>query len=369
MKIGICVLFMLGSAGGQRLLALAPLGGDNYALSSFSPNGTLSPLGPPLRISPAWGVSTFDHAAGVYYTVDVTSGEVIGISASTGSIVSRTPLPAVIAFFGAGVFISWAPDLRNGLLAFIGDAANGSHVVGALDPRTGAFNVSAVFSTPGDRDDVVGTAAYVPGAHLFVFHVMVAGGALPEDSYVNFAVNLVTGEVRNATDPNGEPGPSIQETRGYYGGDGLVYGMGYLQCMPPPGGAATPPCQAYAFNRTVTALEPQTLALTVRGIVAGFGVELGSISAVADSAPGGSVFWLGFRAPFVPGRDVPIYLVQNALQDAALLSQSAPVCLMGADVTGAGAPPPRRRGLQTHPNCPWSMEWEPASRLASGAAQ
>lgn len=353
---GVLAVVLLTSSLGQRLLAVSPLNGG-FVLSSLALNGTLTPLGPPLGISPAWGVSTFDAAAGVLFTLDLNDATVVGISAATGAVISRAPLPRVFATAEC-VFIAWAPDLRG--LALVGDAANGTHVVGLLDPATGAFSLRAAFATPGDRDNVVGSAAYVPRAQLFVFDVMATGGALPEDSFINLAVNLTTGAVLNRTDPNGEPGPSVLENRDFYAGDGLIYGTGTLQCL-----AGSAPCQPYAFNRTVTSLDPRTLALTVRGLVPAFGVSLGSISAVGDAgAPGGSIFWLGFAAPLEPGRSAPIYLVQNALVDARVLSQSAPLCFMGATPSPSSVAP-RWRRAQTHPDCPWTLEWEP-SRPAPG---
>lgn len=354
------VALALMPVSGQRLLAITPLDGD-FVLASLSPNGTLSPIGAPLGISPAWGVSTFDAVAGTFFTLNLDDGTVVGVSAATGTIVSRAPLPRVFATDGCCVFIAWAPDLHG--LAVVGDAANGTHIVGLLDAATGAFSVRAAFATPGDRDNAVGNAAYVPRAQLFVFDVKVAGGALPEDSYVNFAVNVTSGAVFNRTDPNGEPGPSVLATRDFYAGDGLIYGTGTLQCIDDP-----PPCEQYAFNRTVTSLDPRTLALTVRGLVLAFGVSLGSISAVGDAGtPGGSIFWLGFATPFVPGRGVPIFLVQNALADARVLSQSAPLCVMGA------LPPPslaaaRGRRAQVHPDCPWSLEWDASASLTAAVA-
>jgi hypothetical protein len=353
---GILAVVLLASSLGQRLLAVSPLNGG-YVLASLAQNGTLTPLGPPLGISPAWGVSTFDAAGGVFFTLNLNDATVVGISAATGAIVSRAPLPRLFATAECCVFIAWAPDLRG--LAVVGDAANGTHVVGLLDAATGAFSVRAAFATPGDRDNVVGSAAYVPHAQLLVFDVMATGSALPEDSFVNIAVNLSSGAVFNRTDPNGEPGPSVLGNRDFYAGDGLIYGTGTLQCIDDPS-----PCKQYAFNRTVTSLDPRTLALTVRGLVLAFSVSLGSISAVGDAGtPGGSIFWLGFAAPFEPGRGVPIYLVQNALVDARVLSQSAPLCFMGA-VPPSSSAASRGRRAQVHPDCPWSLEWEPSSRLA-----
>jgi hypothetical protein len=351
---GILAVALLASSLGQRLLAVSPNNGG-YVLASLALNGTLTPLGPPLGISPGWGVSTFDEAGGVFFTLNLDDATVVGISAATGAVVSRAPLPRVFATAACCVFIAWAPDLRG--LAVVGDTANGTHVVGLLDAATGAFSVRAAFATPGDRDNVVGSAAYVPHAQLFVFDVMTTGSALPEDSFVNIAVNLSSGAVINRTDPNGEPGPSVLENRDFYAGDGLIYGTGTLQCVDDPA-----PCTQYAFNRTVTSLDPLTLALTVRGLILAFSVSLGSISAVGDAGtPGGSVFWMGFAAPFVPGRGDPIYLVQNALVDARVLSQSAPLCFMGA-VPPSSSAAPRGRRAQMHPDCPWSLEWDPTPR-------
>ena len=344
-------LILLARCLGARLLAVAPRDGG-FVLADLAPNGTLTPLGPPLNISPAWGVSTFDASARVLYALNLDDATVVGVSAATGAVVSRAPLPRVFAPAACCVFIAWAPDLRG--LAVVGDAANGTHVVGLLDAATGAFSARAAFATPGDRDNVAGDAAYVPRAQLLVFNVLATGGALPEDSFVSFAVNLSSGAVFNRTDPNGEPGPSVLDSRAFYAGDGLIYGTGTLQCIDDPA-----PCQQYAFNRTVTSLDPRTLALAVRGVVPAFGVSLGSLSAVGDAgAPGGSIFWLGFAAPLEPGRGAPIFLVQNALADARVLSQSAPLCFMGAPPPRAAAAAARGRRAQAHPDCPWALEWD-----------
>jgi hypothetical protein len=353
LRASLALALLASCCLGQRLLAVAPLSGG-FVLAALAQNGSLAALGPPLGISPAWGVSAFDASARVFFALNLDDATVVGISAATGAVVSRAPLPRVLA---CCVLIAWAPDLRG--LAVVGDAANGTHVVGLLDAATGAFSARAAFATPGDRDNAAGSAAYVPGAQLLVFDVVAAGGALPEDSHVNFAVNLSSGAVLNRTDPSGEPGPSVLESRAFYAGDGLVYGTGTLQCIDDPA-----PCQQYAFNRTVTSLDPRTLALTVRGLVLAFGVSLGSIAAVGDAgAPGGSLFWLGFAAPLQPGRGAPIYLVQSALADARVLSQSAPLCFMGALPPRAAA---AARRAQVHPDCPWALEWDagPAAHIS-----
>ena len=92
---------------GQQLLAVAPLAGD-FVLASLATNGTLTPLGPPLGISPAWGISTYDAAAGVYFTLNLNDATVVGIRVATGAIISRAPLPRVFATIECCVLIAWA---------------------------------------------------------------------------------------------------------------------------------------------------------------------------------------------------------------------------------------------------------------------
>ena len=53
-----------------------------------------------------------------------------------------------------------------------------------------------------------------------------------------------------------------------------------------------------AWNRTIVSFDPVSLKFAQRGVVAGFGIESGGISAIDVASQ--TLFWIGMKAPYVP---------------------------------------------------------------------
>ena len=337
------LLLSFSSLGHALLLGLNPTGALR-GLCSYDPfTGAAALRGAPLppSLHPVDGVSTIDRARGIFYFAESSTSSIIGLSASNGTVLSSTPLPAFVVddnFLG-GLIISWAPDLGpRGLLAVVGDAADDTHLVGTLDVAgEGAWGAVANISSAGWSDDSLATGSYLPGRKEMVFDLKGLGGAY----MTHFAVNLSSGGVRNASDPELAPSSILWNRAGNpLNASGSLFGVGALIHGSPSG----------PWDRTIDSLDPGSLSVGVVGVVAGpWGIEVGATVAVgAGVLPGGgttggeSLFWFGTPSKVEPG---DFFLLQHSLADASLVSVSAqPLCN-----AGDGFPP----------KCPYALHWVP----------
>ena len=295
-------------------------------LSLIAVNGSTSAIAP-LQGRPLDLVSTLDAASGTYYFVDTAThpaARLVGLSLATGAVVSAVPLPVVIADASTygGLVIAFAANL-GGAVVVAGDDANGTHLVGALDPTSGAWRLVATI-TAQDSSDETGTGAYIPALRLFVFDLIVY---TPHGWVTNFAVNMTSGAVFNRTNPVSR-GSQIQQ-RLLNPADGQLYGIGYEDADDDHPGSP--------WNRTIERMDPASLAVSVVGVVpGGWGVVVGSAGAIG----GGAVFWMAAKGQTVNG-STDFYLVQNSLADASVVSVSAvPMC------SAQGFPPACPTSLQ-----------------------
>lgn len=213
------------------------------------------------------------------------------------------------SFVGVGQLLAWAPDL--GLAVLTGQTADGTHLVGTVNASSGAW--TPVANVTRSDDDVLGGAAvYIPATSDFIFNLGVANGTQID----NVAVNLVSGAVRFGE--NTQAGNL--ESMSLNSRDGKVYGLS-LHIV------------GEGFNRSISVMDPATLAISEIGIVPGFGIESGGIGTVDASAQ--TLYWIGMAAPYVPNS--PLFLVQVRLADATVVS-AAQICA-------------------SDPECPWSLEY------------
>lgn len=299
---------LLGAASAE-LLGLS----SDVGLIRVLDNGTTIPIGSPLPNElQAQNLATIDSKNGLYYFVGYdeakTQPQLVGVSLATGAVTSAVALPFVEeSFIGVGQYMAFASD--SGLVVLSGQTANQTHLVITVDPTSGAYTL--VCEIAHEELDVLGGAAvYVPGAQLFVFNLGVG------DAIANFIVNLRTGAVINSTNTDA----GNVESMVYDPIDKLIYGLGLA-------------IEGQAWNRSIVSFDPVTLAYEQRGIVPGYGIESGGISAINVAAR--TLYWIGMAAPYVA--DSPLFLIQNRLADASVVS-AAQLC--GADA-----------------DCPWSLEF------------
>jgi len=286
---------------------------SSVQLNSFAADGTATPIGPPRpSFLQAQNLAALDAAGGVYYFVEYSGGSpaLVGLSLSTGAVLSQVALPFVEeSFVGVGQLLAWAPDL--GLAVLTGQTADGTHLVGTVNASSGAW--TPIANVTRSDDDVLGAAAvYIPATSDFIFNLGVSNGT----EIANVAVNLVTGAVRFGDNTQAGNLESMSlNTR-----DGKVYGLS-LHIV------------GQGFNRSISVMDPATLAIREIGIVAGYGIESGGIGTVDAAAQ--TLFWIGMAAPYVPNS--PLFLVQVRLADATVVS-AAQLCASDAE-------------------CPWSLEY------------
>lgn len=303
------VLCCLATPARAQLFGLS----ENVALLRLADNGTTFPIGAPIANDlEAQNLAAIDHEARIYwftgYDQATAKAELVGVSLLNGSVVARVPLPFVEeAFVGVGQLMAWAPDLQR--MVMTGQSADATHLVGTVDVRSGAWKQVAAISR-ADLDVLGGACAYVPATHTFVFNLGVG------DAIDNYAVDMTTGAVRNASNTDASNIVSMS----YNAADGLIYGLGLH-------------IAGAGWNRSIAVLDPATLAIREIGVVDAWGIESGGISALSAAAD--SLYWIGMAAPYAPG--APLYLIQNSLRDAAVISAG----LLCADDA----------------SCPWSLEF------------
>lgn len=285
-------------------LPRAVISGSLYGLSAdaalieLSPNGTVRQLSAPQPYAQAQQLSCVDAARGIFFFLgyDRSTGKpaLVGLSLASGATVSTTPLPEFYdqTYVGIGQYVATQP---NSPRVFVGGQdASRNHIVGLVDPASGAFEVLGNFSA-GLRDVFGGTSVFVPATGELWFE-------LDLDIFVlNVETRAVTVIPVNAS----------YEILGMNLDDrsGLVYGLG--------GG----PGQGV---RTVVALDPARRTITPVGSVPGYAMQMGGMTAYDPVAR--SVFWIAQQT----GADssAPWWLVQNSIDGGGVLS-AAPICVAG----------------------------------------
>ena len=285
---------------------------NTVQLQRYAADGTSVNIGParPSDLQ-AQNLAALDALNGIYYFVgyDAATPTLVGLSISTGAVVSSVSLPfAEMAFIGVGQSLAWASDL--GLAVLTGQTADKTHIVGTVNVTSGKWTQKAKISNT-DYDVLGASCAYIPGG-TFIFNLGVTNGTV----IANFAVDLATGKVRTA-DTNDK---SNIESMSYNVLDKMIYGLG-LHIV---GGG---------WTRSIVRLDPTTLAITELGLVTDYGIESGGIGTVDAAAH--SLWWIGMKAPYVP--NTPLFLVQSSLVDGSTIS-SAQLCDNDAV-------------------CPWSLEF------------
>lgn len=322
-------LALIAAANGGELFGITM--NPQPALSLIDPvNGTFTQIGGALLGQPLVLVSTLDPTNRTYYYVDTSShpiANLTGLSLATGAVVSSVPLPVVIkdATTYGGMVIAYAANLDESVIV-AGDLEDNTHVVGLLNPRTGAWRVVASIS-PQDESDETGSGVYIPSLQLFVFDLIVY---TPHGWRTNFAVNMTSGAFVNRTNPVSQ-GSQIQQ-RLLNPQDNQLYGIGEVDPDDDHPGAP--------WNRTVERMDPLTLEVSVVGDVP----EGWAVALAAGAIGHNSLFWLGTQGTNV-NSTTEFFLVQNSLTDASVVSTSAiPMC------SARGFPPP----------CPFSMQYLPS---------
>jgi hypothetical protein len=280
------------------------------------PNASTVPIGPalPSNLLQAQELSTIDEKAGVLYSIlyddKADKPMFTGISLSTGAVVSSVPVPfAESSFVGVGQLVAWEPTSAR--LIAGGQLANQSHVIGLVDPKSGAWEQVAMLNSTW-LDVLGGAVTYIPPINSLAFQLGT------QTSIDVFLLDMATGAITEV-DQSYANGANV-ETMDYDPVSQTVYGLGIL-----PSGST--------FERSIVALHPSNKTITVVGPVKAYGIESGGIAAINVGARG--LYWVGQKTGASPND--PFYLVCNSLVNASVLS-AAELCT-------------------SDPTCPWSLEF------------
>jgi hypothetical protein len=321
------------AASSPAPLGLYGLSEDNlhltaHLLSISAATGAITPVGPSLP--PQYQVGTqltaLDERRGILYTlvydfITTHRPYLLGLNLSTGALLSAVPAPFhADPFVGLGELVAW--DSLGGRVIVSGQLANLTHVVGFLDPLTGAWDPRAsldaalgdVFSSP---------ACFVPPLNALAFQLR---NNLTVDIFLadlsgTGKVTLVNQSYTDARDLGTLEWDPVT---------GKVYGLGIL--VRGSGKNAT-------LVRTLSALDPATLTISEVGAVEGYLSEYDGIGAI--DVAGRSLWWVGL--PTGAGPNAPADLLQLSLDDARVLSAVQSFC------------DPSQ--LDTNVSCPYSIEY------------
>jgi hypothetical protein len=281
-------------------------------------NGTAVAIGAPLANDlQAQQLSTIDEAAGVLYAIfydDTTDKPMFtGVSLATGKVVSSVPVPfAESSFVGVGQLCAWEP--RQKALIAGGQLANASHVIGLVDPVSGAWTHLATLNSTY-LDVLGGASAFASSTGELLFQLGVG------DTINIFALNTQTGAVQQYTQ-DFDGGHDIV-TMDYDPTTGDVFGLGIMAA-------------GSSIERTVTRLHTGNYTISLVGKVPDYTIESGGIAALNVASR--TLYWIGQKSGGNPGT-APFYLIGNSIVNASVVSVSA-----GALCT-------------SDPGCPWSLEY------------
>ncbi len=284
----------------------------------ISGNASVTTVGPPFPASWQEGqqLSALDGATGTLYTLvfDILAKapRFVGISLATGAVVSNVPAPFhEDPFIGLGQAVAWDPSSARIIAG--GQDANLTHVIGFIDPATGAWEQVAALNASLTDVFSAGTA-YIPTINALAYQLR-TGNAV--EIYV---VDMATGRVAEVDQSYGA-GAGNLETMDYDPVTDTVYGLSVI-VLP-----------NNTLARAVSALHPHNLTITLVGLVPGFASEYEGIGAV--DVAGRSLWWVGQKSGAAPTD--PAWLIQSSLADGGVVS-AAEFCSPSA-VFG----------------CPWSM--------------
>lgn len=271
----------------------------NAALIVISSNGTVRQLSDPQPYAQAQQLSCVDAQRSIFYFIGydqaTSTPNLIGLSLTTGATLTTTPLPSFYdgTYVGIGQYIAVQPSSPRVFVG--GQDVSRNHIVGLVDPASGAFEVLANL-TSSLRDVFGGTSVFVPATNELWFELDV------DIMILDLATRAITAVI---------PVNASYEILGMNldARSGLVYGLG--------GG----PGQGV---RTVVALDPQLRTITPVGAVPAYAMQMGGMTAYDPVAR--SVFWIGQETG--GASDAPWFLVQVSVDGGRVLS-AAPICVAG----------------------------------------
>ena len=267
---------------------------------------TWSTLGAPLPYAQAQQLSTIDSARAIFYMVgyDESAQEpfLVGVNLADGSIRSRARLPFFDGnYVGIGQYVAVEPDSARVFVG--GQDPSKNHLVGLVEPTTGAFEILANLSSQL-RDVFGGTSVYVPETRELWFEldldIMILNmtsrkvTTIPvNETFAILGMNL-DGATGNVIGLDGGPGQGV---------------------------------------RTIVSLDPRARAVKVTGTVPKYAMQMGGMTAYDSVAK--TVFWVA-QTTNAPSSG-PWFVVQNEAEGGKVVSAD-PVCATGAF-------------------CPWSIHY------------
>ena len=273
----------------------------------------VSKTGAEIKFTP--GSSTIDSDNGVLYFVGSTKpafqmGNVslVGVSLSTGAMVSNTAFP-IVPSTGPGrseIFeaaIAYASDLKE-IVVLITDftcdtppcVSGNQHVLGTINPNSGEWKVVRTVSHPTSTAVQPGPGVYVPGKQTFIFQLGI------KQVLTQFAYSFKTGALLNAT------GAQFTEFE-FNPKDGMLWGHGVT--MSPDG---------KWIVRTLSKMDPSTLKVEVVKVLSSLCVDGGNL--VTLDVEKQTLYWLSSLSKDDSNSSKPFYLIGVSLANSTIVSQS-----------------------------------------------
>ena len=277
---------------------------DDGLVLVYTTSGACAPVG--ARLDPnelqAQQLSVVDSARGIYYLVGFNATtslpNIVGLWLANGTVASSARLDLAEPDF-VGVGQALLIDSVGRLILGGQRAASNAHLLGYVDPATGAFTLVASLSpTLGDALGAVN--AYDPTLDAVLVQFTSPTGA---DELV--VVAMATGNVTRTLVEDYADGLNVQAIAGYDAASASLVGLGIA-----PGQVA----------RTLVRVSAVALNITVVGNIPKYLIELGPIAAL--DARNRVLFWMGTIGDDPAGA---FFVVGVHVGDASLASEGGPL--------------------------------------------
>jgi hypothetical protein len=262
------------------------------------------------------GPSTFDSNDSLFFFIGANTSFnpvqpfIVGLDVASGQPFTSAPLPAFTegGFVGVGQALAYCA--ASSRLVGIGQGPDGTHLVGFIEPESGAWELLASISSNYSVDPT--TPAVCSDAAQAVLLVL---GSPDGANQLIFAVDINTGAVSAVVEdfPDGHDLQTLAQDPV----SGAIYGIGLV----PAAGAQG------SYNRTLAVLDPVHLNASIVGLVPGWLVSWGGFAAV--DAASRSLLWVGQAAEGDPGV-APFALIATRLADASTAGATTIKCTVAA---------------------------------------
>lgn len=339
----LCLVNLLASAANAKLFALNDTETPHvFKLVEVDPGtGKRVVVGKPGADTDfpyvPWTTSV-DRDNGVLYVLgqknaDLPAGNLtlLGVSLTTGMIVSTTPIPVEMDSYGLlASSVAYAAELNLVILSFT--TSEKAHLLGTIDPATpGSWNVVTSIDNPTAIGDVGGSGdgVYVPGQGEYIWQLAV------NHVITQFAYNFKTATLRNATSP--------QFTDFLFNPkDAMLYGHGVIA------GPKQPGTGVQYWMRTLEKMDPATLLVSQVKVLDELSVDAGG--AICLDPENQILYWQSMLyKDAVAGGKMPVFIASVALDKNNTVGLSETDCEVAVFLF-SGLTTPAHRTVSTNPN-------------------